>query len=85
MERQRSLDGTKKKKKVVLMGGGRGHGQALEPSEVERISMDERSSYSSLSSGILPSLGARSNRKTKLRPFIISPFDARYRSPPLYM
>ncbi|GFZ08396.1 K+ transporter 1 [Actinidia rufa] len=80
MERQRSLDGTKeKKKKVVLMGGGRGHGQALEPSEVERISMDERSSYSSLSSGILPSLGARSNRKTKLRPFIISPFDARYR------
>ncbi|XP_052211408.1 potassium channel AKT1-like isoform X2 [Diospyros lotus] len=47
--------------------------------ELERISRDERSSYNSFSSGILPSLGAHSNRKMKLRPFIISPFDNRYR------
>ncbi|GJM93728.1 hypothetical protein PR202_ga10311 [Eleusine coracana subsp. coracana] len=36
-------------------------------------------SHYSISSGILPSLGARSNRRVKLRPFIISPYDRRYR------
>jgi len=44
-------------------------------------------SHYSISSGILPSLGARSNRRVKLRPFIVSPYDRRYRSaarfPPL--
>jgi hypothetical protein len=36
-------------------------------------------SHYSISSGILPSLGARSNRRVKLRPFIVSPYDRRYR------
>ncbi|KAG6471724.1 hypothetical protein ZIOFF_069170 [Zingiber officinale] len=37
-------------------------------------------SHYSLSTGILPSLGARSNRRVKLRRFIISPYDQRYRA-----
>ncbi|XP_074573402.1 potassium channel AKT1-like [Curcuma longa] len=37
-------------------------------------------SHYSLSSGILPSLGARSNRRVKLRRFIVSPYDRRYRA-----
>ncbi|KAM0934958.1 putative cyclic nucleotide-binding domain, potassium channel, voltage-dependent, EAG/ELK/ERG [Dioscorea sansibarensis] len=37
-------------------------------------------SHYSLSSGILPSLGARSNRRVKLRKFIVSPYDHRYRA-----
>jgi hypothetical protein len=41
--------------------------------------MSRDGSHYSLSSGILPSLGARSNRRVKLRPFIISPYDRRYR------
>ncbi|KAK1549983.1 hypothetical protein Q3G72_011801 [Acer saccharum] len=36
-------------------------------------------SHYSLSTGVLPSLGARSNRRVKLRTFIISPYDHRYR------
>ncbi|KAG6521309.1 hypothetical protein ZIOFF_018424 [Zingiber officinale] len=36
--------------------------------------------YYSLSIGILPSLGARSNRRVKLRRFIVSPYDRRYRT-----
>ncbi|KAM7493195.1 hypothetical protein LguiB_027804 [Lonicera macranthoides] len=40
---------------------------------------DDQRSYYSLSSGILPALGAHSNRKIKLRSHIISPFDPRYR------
>jgi hypothetical protein len=39
-------------------------------------------SHYSISSGILPSLGARSNRRVKLRPFVVSPYDRRYRSAP---
>ncbi|GLT98480.1 hypothetical protein SLE2022_159840 [Rubroshorea leprosula] len=45
--------------------------------ELEHLSRD--SSHYSLSTGILPSLGARSNRRVKLRRFIISPYDRRYR------
>lgn len=45
---------------------------------MEQLSRD--GSHYSLSGGILPSLGARSSRSVKLRCFIISPFDARYRS-----
>ncbi|CAD5170375.1 unnamed protein product [Musa acuminata subsp. malaccensis] len=37
-------------------------------------------SHYSLSSGILPSLGARSNRRVKLRSSIVSPYDRRYRT-----
>lgn len=45
--------------------------------EIEHLSRE--SSHYSLSTGILPSLGARSNRRIKLRRFIISPYDHRYR------
>ncbi|KAL6984857.1 RAC-alpha serine/threonine-protein kinase [Sarracenia purpurea var. burkii] len=37
-------------------------------------------SQSSLSTGILPSLGARSNRTIKLARFVVSPYDRRYRA-----
>lgn len=43
----------------------------------EVISRD--GSHYSLTSGILPALGARGNRRVKLRPFILSPYDRRYR------
>jgi hypothetical protein len=45
--------------------------------EIEPLSRD--GSHYSLSTGILPSLGARSNRRVKLRNFILSPYDRRYR------
>ncbi|KAD6795064.1 hypothetical protein E3N88_05960 [Mikania micrantha] len=45
--------------------------------ELEQISRD--GSQYSLTTAILPSLGARSNRRVKLRSFIISPYDRRYR------
>ncbi|RWW66664.1 hypothetical protein BHE74_00025943 [Ensete ventricosum] len=47
--------------------------------EAERELSRDGSHYS-LSSGILPSLGARSNRRVKLPTFIVSPYDRRYRS-----
>ncbi|RZR93724.1 hypothetical protein BHM03_00022291 [Ensete ventricosum] len=47
--------------------------------EAERELSRDGSHYS-LSSGILPSLGARSNRRVKLPSFIVSPYDRRYRS-----
>ncbi|KAG6476071.1 hypothetical protein ZIOFF_065306 [Zingiber officinale] len=37
-------------------------------------------SHYSLSTGILPSLGARSNHRVKFRRFIVSPYDRRYRT-----
>ncbi|XP_058112525.1 potassium channel AKT1-like [Magnolia sinica] len=43
----------------------------------EQMSRD--GSHYSLSSGMLPSLGARSNRRVKLQRFIVSPYDHRYR------
>nr|GMC58758.1 potassium channel AKT1-like [Ipomoea batatas] len=46
--------------------------------EIEQSSRD--GSHYSLTTGILPPLGARSNRRVKLRQFIISPYDRRYRS-----
>ncbi|KAK6116866.1 hypothetical protein DH2020_049396 [Rehmannia glutinosa] len=49
-------------------------------SEIERLSRDERSSHYSMSTGILPALGVHSNRRVKLRPFIISYLDPRYRA-----
>ncbi|KAK6131963.1 hypothetical protein DH2020_034301 [Rehmannia glutinosa] len=48
--------------------------------EFERASSIGGKSTMSFSSGILPPLGAQSNRKVKLRPFIVSPFDPRYRT-----
>ncbi|GFS37452.1 K+ transporter 1 [Actinidia rufa] len=46
--------------------------------EIEQLSRE--GSHYSLSTGILPSLGARSNRRVKLSRFIISPYDRRYRA-----
>ncbi|KAG0465566.1 hypothetical protein HPP92_019730 [Vanilla planifolia] len=37
-------------------------------------------SHCSITSGVLPALGERTTRKVKLRPFIISPRDKRYRA-----
>ncbi|XP_074373278.1 potassium channel AKT1-like isoform X1 [Apium graveolens] len=45
--------------------------------EIEQISRD--GSHYSLTTTILPSLGARSNRRVQLRHFIISPYDRLYR------
>ncbi|KAF9680500.1 hypothetical protein SADUNF_Sadunf06G0127700 [Salix dunnii] len=45
--------------------------------ELEQLSRE--GSHYSLSTGILPSLGARSNRRVKLKRFIISPYDLHYR------
>ncbi|XP_048133275.1 potassium channel AKT1-like isoform X1 [Rhodamnia argentea] len=46
--------------------------------ETQAFSRDGSSHYS-LSTGILPSLGARSNRTVRLRSFIVSQLDHRYR------
>ncbi|XP_010325113.1 potassium channel AKT1-like [Solanum lycopersicum] len=49
--------------------------------EMDRAySMDDKSSHYSITSAILPSLGAHTNCKTKLRPYIISPSNPRYRA-----
>ncbi|KAM3218353.1 potassium channel AKT1 [Capsicum annuum] len=49
--------------------------------EIERAySMDDKSSQYSITSAILPSLGAHCNRKIKLRRYIISPSNPRYRA-----
>nr|KYP51148.1 Potassium channel AKT1 [Cajanus cajan] len=45
----------------------------------EDLELSRDGSHYSLSTGILPSLGARSNRRIKLNPFILSPYDRRYR------
>lgn len=44
----------------------------------EMMSMDDASHYS-LSRAVLPSLGARTDKRAKLRRFILSPFDCWYR------
>lgn len=49
--------------------------------EIEQISRD--GSHYSLTTTILPSLGARSNRRVQLRHFIISPYDRLYRYLPI--
>ncbi|KAJ6840306.1 potassium channel AKT1-like [Iris pallida] len=70
-------DNNKKKKnssRIFGVGAMCGHDEQLE----KEMSMD--GSHYSLSSGMLPSLGARSHRSVKLRPCIISPYDKRYRA-----
>ncbi|XP_015898998.1 potassium channel AKT1 [Ziziphus jujuba] len=58
--------------------GYRGMFRMCGEEQIEQLSRD--GSHYSLSTGILPSLGARSsNRRVKLRKFIISPYDRRYR------
>lgn len=56
--------------KLLSMKWGRRYDDAVEL---------ERSSYNSMSHGVLPSLGAHANRRTRLRRFVISPFNPRYR------
>ncbi|KAG0485975.1 hypothetical protein HPP92_010054 [Vanilla planifolia] len=46
--------------------------------QVEVLSRD--GSHYSITSGVLPALGARGGRRVKLRPFILSPYDKRYRA-----
>lgn len=87
----REMSWVRKKRKVVSMCGGGGGGRGVLPfssaSDFEEhtnnnnnnMSRDEVSSYCSFSAGILPSLGAHTIRKTKVRSFIISPFHSRYR------
>uniref|UniRef100_A0A1J3FFZ5 Potassium channel n=1 Tax=Noccaea caerulescens TaxID=107243 RepID=A0A1J3FFZ5_NOCCA len=58
------------------MGSLRSRGRN-EIDEIEQLSRE--SSHFSLSTGILPSLGARSNRRVKLKRFIVSPYDHKYR------
>ncbi|KAG0485985.1 hypothetical protein HPP92_010064 [Vanilla planifolia] len=45
--------------------------------QVEVLSRD--GSHYSITSGVLPALRARGGRRVKLRPFILSPYDKRYR------
>ncbi|KAL7102225.1 hypothetical protein ACP275_08G105800 [Erythranthe tilingii] len=63
-------------------GGRRMFGASMcggaQTEEIEQFSRE--GSHYSLSTGILPSLGARSNRRIKLRSFIVSPYDRRYRA-----
>ena len=54
-------------------------GDEVEREIEQQISRD--GSHYSLTTTILPSLGARSNRRVHLRHFIISPYDRRYRYP----
>ncbi|KAI6681739.1 hypothetical protein NL676_035620 [Syzygium grande] len=56
-----------------VLGVSRACGQE----ELQGLSRD--GSHDSLSSSILPSLGARSSRRIKLRRFIVSPYDRYYR------
>lgn len=56
---------------------GRGVVRAASQEEIDRFSRED-SNYS-LTTGILPSLGGRTARRAKLRRFIISPYDRRYR------
>lgn len=61
----------------ILMRNRSMFGVCGQEEEIEHLSRE--SSHYSLSTGILPSLGARSNRRVKLRRFIVSPYDRRYR------
>ncbi|KAL9667363.1 hypothetical protein QQ045_001717 [Rhodiola kirilowii] len=55
-------------------------GVMVRAASVEEIEMLSREgSQFSLTTGVLPPLGARSTRRVKLRHFIISPFDPNYR------
>ncbi|XP_075474327.1 potassium channel AKT1 isoform X1 [Primulina tabacum] len=64
--------------RVSMCGGG-----GAELQEIEQFSRE--GSHYSISTGILPSLGARSNRRVKLRSFIISPYDRHYRAWETYL
>ncbi|CAL9227714.1 unnamed protein product [Arabidopsis halleri] len=72
----------KKKKKMVWFWPEKHDGGVIR--EAEHISREGTMSHYSFSKGLLPPLGvgatARSSRHIKLRCFIVSPFDPRYRA-----
>lgn len=74
-ERRRAEKNMLDSRRWLLKGWWRGSRE--EEEAIEQLSRDD-GSHTGVSSGILPSLGARSNRRVKLRRFIVSPFDARY-------
>lgn len=78
-EREREREMLGKKKNGIMCG------MDTVESEIERVSRDDDKSSHSISTGILPSLGAHSNRRIKLRPFIVSPFDPHYRFMTLFL
>uniref|UniRef100_A0A7N0ZU62 Potassium channel n=1 Tax=Kalanchoe fedtschenkoi TaxID=63787 RepID=A0A7N0ZU62_KALFE len=65
-----------------MMGGGV---IMRAPSREEIELLSREGSQFSLTTGILPPLGARSNRRVKLRPLIVSPHDRRYRTWEVYL
>uniref|UniRef100_A0A7N0U6V9 Potassium channel n=1 Tax=Kalanchoe fedtschenkoi TaxID=63787 RepID=A0A7N0U6V9_KALFE len=65
-----------------MMGGGVMM-RAASQEEIEMLSRE--GSQFSLTTGILPPLGARSTRRVKLRHFIVSPHDRRYRAWEAYL
>lgn len=75
----------RKKRRVLFCGGGENGdarvGGPQDKDETETFSREDEGSQTSISDGILPSLGvtARSCRRITLRRFIISPFDPRHR------
>lgn len=80
----------KRKKKMVWFwpekhdGGGGGGGGVIKEAEdvaAEHISIEGTMSHYSFSKGLLPPLGvnSRASRNVKLRCFVVSPFDPRYR------
>lgn len=75
-----------KKKKMVWFWPEKHDGRVINEAEdvaAEHISIEGTMSHYSFSKGLLPPLGvgatARSSRHIKLRCFIVSPFDPRYR------
>ncbi|RZC56187.1 hypothetical protein C5167_015046 [Papaver somniferum] len=58
---------------------GKRNREKMSGKEMEEDMSADNGSHYSLSSGILPALGARTNRTLKLRRFIISPYDPYYR------
>ncbi|XP_010546590.1 PREDICTED: potassium channel AKT6 [Tarenaya hassleriana] len=72
----------KKRKKVWIWGENHNSGGGEADVAEEEMSKEGTASHYSLSKGLLPPLGAtsRSSRDPKLRRFMISPFDPRYRA-----
>lgn len=70
-----------KKKKVWFWPEKHGGGGGISIKEAEHVSTEETMSHYSFSKGLLPPLGVNSGstRRVKLRFFIVSPFDPRYR------
>lgn len=76
-EEKRTIESKRRNPWRKRMGSLRSRGRH-EVDEIEQLSRE--SSHFSLSTGILPSLGARSNRRVRLKRFIVSPYDHKYRS-----